>query len=248
MTVESYYNNLSQEMFLLEKTILKNIKETFNRIEPNNLHEYFYLYCYLLFNGYFSKDKYYEHNEDTIFEIVDRNIYDNFNIYSGTGVCSANSVLLKKILDNFNINSQCLKINAQNIKGKKIIDIKRNLGKKYENSNSTTYNHQVVFVRTNESCFILDPTAICELEILKNKEIYYPNGEYILDKELLKKSLPNINYKNKNTISKDILIEYYKNMKDKCLKNKHILEELYNNNKENYKEISKKLEYFKINY
>ena len=97
MSLSELYNRLSYEMSSLEKVILKNIKDTFQKLEPSNIHEYFYLYCYLLFNGYFSKDRYYEHNEAKTDEIIDRRIYDNYNIYSGTGVCSANSVLLQKI-------------------------------------------------------------------------------------------------------------------------------------------------------
>ena len=51
MSLSELYNRLSYEMSSLEKVILKNIKDTFQKLEPSNIHEYFYLYCYLLFQG-----------------------------------------------------------------------------------------------------------------------------------------------------------------------------------------------------
>lgn len=246
MSIGSFYSNLSHEMYLLEKTILKNIKETFQKLEPTNIHENFYLYCYLLFNGYFSVERYYEHNEAKTDEMFDRNIYDNFNIYSGTGVCSTNSVLLRKILNKLNIDSKYLEINLENIVGDKLIDIKRNVGKSYQMNNSDSCNHAIVFAKTRESNFILDPTNICELEVIRDKEIYYPNGEYILDEELLRRTLPNIEYKQESTITTQLLLEYYRRMKKRCIENQKLLDSLYDENKESYKEIAKKLEYFKI--
>ena len=246
MSLSELYNRLSYEMSSLEKVILKNIKDTFQKLEPSNIHEYFYLYCYLLFNGYLSKDKYYEHNEAKTDEIVDRRIYDNYNIYSGTGVCSANSVLLQKIFTELSLDSKVLEIKLEDIIGDKLMDIKRNVGVCYPILNTDSCNHAVVFAKTKESNFILDSTNICELEVIKDKQIYYPNGSYLLDEELLKASLPNITYNQESTITNQMLLEYYRNIKKKCIENQKLLDSLYNENKDNYKEISKKLEYFEL--
>ena len=246
MSLSELYNRLSCEMLSLEKVILKNIKDTIQKLEPSNIHEYFYLYCYLLFNGYFSKDRYYEHNESKTDEIVDRRIYDNYNIYSGTGVCSANSVLLQKIFTELSLDSKVLEIKLEDIIGDKLMDIKRNVGVCYPILNTDSCNHAVVFAKTKESNFILDSTNICELEVIKDKQIYYPNGSYLLDEELLKVSLPDIEYKQENTITNQMLLEYYRRMKKKCIENQKLLDSLYNENKDNYKEISKKLEYFEL--
>lgn len=246
MSLSELYNRLSYEMSSLEKVILKNIKDTFQKLEPSNIHEYFYLYCYLLFNGYFSKDRYYEHNEAKTDEIVDRRIYDNYNIYSGTGVCSANSVLLQKIFTELSLDSKVLEIKLEDIIGNKLMDIKRNVGVCYPILNTDSCNHAVVFAKTKESSFILDSTNICELEVIKDKRIYYPNGSYLLDEELLKASLPNITYNQESTISNEILLEYYRDMKKKCIENQKLLDSLYKENKDSYKEISKKLEYFEL--
>ena len=246
MSLSELYNRLSNEMSSLEKVILKNIKDTFQKLEPSNIHEYFYLYCYLLFNGYLSKDKYYEHNEAKTDEIVDRRIYDNYNIYSGTGVCSANSVLLQKIFTELSLDSKVLEIKLEDIIGDKLMDIKRNVGVCYPILNTDSCNHAVVFAKTKESNFILDSTNICELEVIKDKQIYYPNGSYLLDEELLKASLPNITYNQESTISNEILLEYYRDMKKKCIENQKLLDSLYKENKDSYKEISKKLEYFEL--
>ena len=246
MSLSELYNRLSYEMSSLEKVILKNIKDTFQKLEPYNIHEYFYLYCYLLFNGYFSKDRYYEHNEAKTDEIVDRRIYDNYNIYSGTGVCSANSVLLQKIFTELGLDSKVLEIKLKDIIGNKLMDIKRNVGVCYPILNTDSCNHAVVFAKTKESIFILDSTNICELEVIKDKQIYYPNGSYLLDEELLKASLPNITYNQESTISNEILLEYYREMKKKCIENQKLLDSLYKENKDSYKEISKKLEYFEL--
>ena len=246
MSLSELYNRLSCEMLSLEKVILKNIKDTIQKLEPSNIHEYFYLYCYLLFNGYFSKDRYYEHNESKTDEIVDRRIYDNYNIYSGTGVCSANSVLLQKIFTELSLDSKVLEIKLEDIIGDKLMDIKRNVGVCYPILNTDSCNHAIVFAKTKESSFILDSTNICELEVIKDKQIYYPNGSYLLDEELLKASLPNITYNQESTISNEILLEYYREMKKKCIENQKLLDSLYKENKDNYKEISKKLEYFDL--
>ena len=246
MSLSELYNRLSCEMLSLEKVILKNIKDTIQKLEPSNIHEYFYLYCYLLFNGYFSKDRYYEHNESKTDEIVDRRIYDNYNIYSGTGVCSANSVLLQKIFTELSLDSKVLEIKLEDIIGDKLMDIKRNVGVCYPILNTDSCNHAVVFAKTKESNFILDSTNICELEVIKDKQIYYPNGSYLLDEELLKASLPNITYNQQSTITNQMLLEYYRNIKKKCIENQKLLDSLYNENKDNYKEISKKLEYFEL--
>ena len=250
MSVYDVYNNLKYDMSVIEKDILKNIKEVIKEINPKNIHELFYIYCYLLTNGYFSKDKYYEYSDIDENLEIDHVIFDEFKIYSGRGVCRHNSTQLNKILKLLNLNSIFIGLNVEKIDTENLMDFIPNIGEclKIYNSDIDKINHASVYVETNESSFILDPANLCEVEIIKDKQLYCPSGEYIMNRNTLKKILPNKKYKEKSTITKENLIEYYKVSKEKIINNKSLLEEFYTNNEEKYKEISKKLEYFKLSY
>lgn len=77
MSVNDVYNNLKYDTNIIEKDILKNIKETITKLKPSNIHELFYIYCYLLMKGYFSKNKYYEYNDINEDLVVDYRIFLN---------------------------------------------------------------------------------------------------------------------------------------------------------------------------
>lgn len=246
MSIGSFYSNLSYEISIIDKYILKNLKNTITQFNPNNIHELFYLYCYLLWNGYLSQNKYYEYNDAELYEEIDDNTFKEYKIYTGKGVCKHNAYHLYKTLKEMDIPSTYLEIKLNDIKGSKLMDIKRNAKETLDTTSDDYIGHATVFTKTNNSTFILDPTNICELEIIRDKEIYYPNGEYILDEELLRKYLPDIKYKEESTITNQLLLEYYRRMKKRCIENQKLLDSLYDENKESYKEIAKKLEYFKI--
>ena len=250
MSIYSIYNDLKYDMSIIEKDILKNIKEIIKEINPENIHELFYIYCYLLTKGYLSKDKYYEYSDIDENLETDEVTFNEFKVYSGKGVCRHNATQLNKILKTLDKNSNFIGLNVQKIETGNLMDFTPNIGEclKTSSSDIDKINHAAVYIETNESNFIIDPTNLCEIEIIKNKEIFCPSGKYIVDINLLKKTLPNKEYKEKSTITKENLIEYYKASKEKIITNKNIIEEFYKNNEEKYKEISKKLEYFKLSY
>ena len=248
MSINDVYNNLKYDMNIIEKTILENIKETITKLKPNNLHELFYIYCYLLMKGYFSKNKYYEYNDINEDFVVDYRIFFEFGVYDGEGVCSHNSYHLNKFLKYLGLNSNFIGLEVKKIDTENIMDFTPNINKNLKKVSNTDgeINHASVLINTIDSNFILDPTNLTEIEILKNKEIFCPLGEYSVNKSLLKKHLSEYKFNEYSTISKELLIEYYKVAREKILKHKQLIENMYNKNEENYKEISKKLEYFKI--
>ena len=113
MSVYDIYNNLKYDMSIIEKDILKNLKEVIKEINPNNIHELFYIYCYLLTKGYFSKDKYYEYSDIDENLEIDEVTFNEFKIYSGKGVCRHNATQLNKILKTLEINSNFIGLNVQ---------------------------------------------------------------------------------------------------------------------------------------
>ena len=71
-----------------------------------------------------------------------------------------------------------------------LINFIPNIGECLNTSNRVIdkFNHASVYVETNVSDFILDPTNLCEIEIIKNKEIYCPTGEYVVNMNFFKKN------------------------------------------------------------
>lgn len=249
MSIYDLYNNMKFEIEEIEKDILLNIKNIIKKTNPKNIHELFYIYCYLLMKGYLSKNKYYEYSDIEEGLEIDHRIFDEFGIYEGKGVCRHNATNLNKILRELNINSNFIELNVKKIEIENLMDFKPNIGKclNIETNGNLKYNHANVFVETEKSNFILDPTNLCELEVLENRKLYCPFGNYIINDNVLN-NLSNKKCRENNTITKNKIIEYYKSAKDKIIKNKSIIEDFYKNNEENYEKISKKLEYFKLSY
>ena len=77
---------------------IRNIGKLFNELKLDNVHEKFYVFCYLLWNGYFSVDKTYVYSN--------KNIKDEENtIFLGEGCCRHNARLLSIIFrkENFSL-------------------------------------------------------------------------------------------------------------------------------------------------
>lgn len=250
MSIYDIYNDLKYDMSFIEKDILKNIRKIIKELNPENIHELFYIYCYLLMKGYFSKDKYYEYSDIDENLEIDEVTFNEFKIYSGKGVCRHSATQLNKILKTLDINSNFIGLNLQKINTENLMDFTPNIGEclKTSSNNIDKLNHAAVYVKTKESNYIIDPTNLCEIEIIKDSEIYCPSGEYIIDKNTLKKCLINKKHNKKSYITKEQLIKYYMASKEKIINNKNLIEQFYMDNEEKYKEISKKLEYFKLSY
>lgn len=147
MSVYDIYNNLKYDMSIIEKDILKNLKEVIKEINPKNIHELFYIYCYLLTKGYFSKNKYYEYSDIDENLEIDEVTFNEFKIYSGKGVCRHNATQLNKILKTLDINSNFIGLNVQKIDTNNIMDFTPNIGECLKISNSVIdkLNHASVY-------------------------------------------------------------------------------------------------------
>ena len=69
------------------KNILINIKQLVEAITINNIHELFYFYCYLLWNGYFSYNKTHLYSDINIETELESSIEEENIIFIGKGVC-----------------------------------------------------------------------------------------------------------------------------------------------------------------
>ena len=231
------------------KNILINIKHLVEAVTINNIHELFYFYCYLLWNGYFSYNKNHMYSDVDIETELDYSIEDENTIFIGKGVCGHYALFLNTLLNYLNYDSKFMDIELNDSKINPIINIKRNVDKR--NSSNKGINHRIVINKNNNTYLILDPTNLCEHEIINNKRIYVINGEYNIEENSFRKELDILygkdnKYPNNNSISKELLIKYYKETKDKILKNNDIIEEFYNENKPYYIKQKKLINFFKL--
>ena len=229
--------DMIDEIEVNKKEILNNIKQLINELKLNNIHQYFYLYCYLLWNGFFS----YTHNHKyslTTDGLLDNKIEEENYIYLGIGVCRHYTKLLNDILITFNICSKEIEYTLLDSSINPIMDIKRNVDSSCIDSNNNSINHKSVIVKDNNEVYILDPTNICEQAIIKDKKIYSFSGNYNVDYNNFINTLNiiygNIKYPEKSTLTKKELINIYQMMKELCLTKKNLLEDFYINNKKYY--------------
>ena len=206
-----------------EKIVL-NISKLIKELNLDNIHAQFYAYCYLLWNGYFSIGKKYFYNNVDIKD-------ENNTIFLGRGCCRHNSKLLEEMINQLDdLYSKDSKEKNRDL----ISDSK-------ENYKKNEFDHSITLVKDKESLFLLDPTMLTECEILEKGRLYCINGEYNLNKKLLKRSC---NYlysfyklKKNHTISREmILYEYYEALMI-CINNKKIFNDFYDDNHKNYEKI-----------
>ena len=241
----------TEKLYTNKKEILVNVKNILKMLDLNNIHQYFYVYCYLLWNGYFSVTKHHEYNDINIDTELDNRIENNYTIFTGKGVCRHFAEFLNEILSEVNYDSKQISIRLNNHNIKTLMNIKRIIGEHedhdiYDNGKE---NHSVVLTKEDNELFILDPTILCECIIMNNGKLISYSGQYNIDEKLFKtniyKNIDNNKIQSSSNITKKKLLEYYKYAERICLKNKILFEEYYKETKPKYEKNLKLINFFK---
>lgn len=219
------------------KSCVNNISELLKETILENIHQEFYLFCYLLWNGYFSVDKTFSYNN--------RDIIDEDNqVFLGYACCRHNAWLLTEVLKKNDIYAFNTAIHLDKYKSTSF-DIERKIETiSTRKTPKDEVNHLVTTVKINDSVFLLDPTNPCESEIIKSAKVIPLTGEYKINRKLLDYELEYYLYNNyplrkKCTVTKEDIILDYKIAKEYCLKNKNLFDDFYDENKNNYDKIKK---------
>lgn len=230
-------DQINTKLAIVHLCCIRKICELFKKLNADNIHIQFYIYCYLLWNGYFSVNKTYSYNNRDILD-------ENNTIFLGRGCCRHNSKLLSEILTNMGICAREFGVKTANISLIDMINLEQNIEVNEEKEYpDDCYNHSVTLVNGN-NLFLLDPTLIVECEIVKNFQINCCNGRYNIDSKMFVKALNNLlgsNYLYNEcvSLSKDVLIENYKIAENMCNESKKMFDDFFDDNFSNYEEIKK---------
>lgn len=174
------------------ENILKKFKKLVKELNLQNSLEISLLYTYLLWNGYFSKNKKLVYQSEDIVGIPGLYSYD---IMSGKGVCLNFSDMLKDILLECNYDSSVIVnncIDPKNVKKCYRPNIKRNIKK--SNSSSISFgffrkyiddiigNHAFNLIKDNGGLYIFDSTNLSALRVenMNRASKLAGSGEYQL--------------------------------------------------------------------
>lgn len=221
---------------LIHDVIVQNITDLINELPLDNIHEKFYIFCHLLWNGYFSYGKSYGFDS---FEYID----ERNTIFLGYGCCRHNANLLEEINRKMGIYSMPFFVRIKKAKSDRALNVKRKIiNTKLAKSHFYEYNHQACLVKDNgddSSLFLLDPTLLTECEIIGKGKLVCINGIYQVNNMLLKKDIKI--YKNYCsdvvTLTKEELEGYYAFAKEVCENNQNLFNDFYTDNYENYENI-----------
>ena len=231
----------------MHNNIVLSISKLIKELNLDNIHAQFYAYCYLLWNGYFSIDKKYFYNN------VDIKDEDN-TIFLGRGCCRHNSKLLEEVfeklnylykedLNNKNLVSKEIGVRLFDSKLDSIINVNINIekNKNVEDYKKNEFDHSVTLVKDNESLFLLDPTILTECEILNNGKLYCINGEYKINRKLLKQVYNHLysSYKlNKiPTINRELILHTYYETSKICKDNLKLFNDFFDDNHIKYEKV-----------
>lgn len=238
-----YYERSGREKELdkLHNKSMENIAELMSELNFENLHEYFYGFCYLLWNGFFSVDREYAYNN---VDIADE---DN-TIFLGRGCCRHNAQLLGDLLLLSGNLAARADICTRKMKRNDLMGINRTFEKYEEQKRSLkpVYDHSVVLALSgiNDSMFLLDPTNNVECEVIKGRRLVCFGGTYKINKSrlLCELNLSYIkNYSNKTKSSENLqsIKYYYDCAKNICENNRGLIDDFYLTNVSNYEKIKK---------
>lgn len=219
---------------------MANIAGLINELSLDNIHEQFYVFCYLLWNGYFSVDKIYKYSNLVPLD-------ENNTIFLGSGCCRHNADLLKDVYNEIGIFSSSMPIELVKTSLNKIMDIERNIESyvKLESPKKDPRNHKICigpFFKNSKELFMFDPTCLTECEIVENGKIICFNGKYKINDKLFRQDLINgnirdIEFNKKLTLNSKMLKEFYEIAREICIKNKKLFEDFYIDNHWNYEKI-----------
>lgn len=237
VTGEEYVEEENDELkkIFIHSDIVQNIADLINELPLNNIHEKFYVFCYLLWNGYFSYGKSYGFDS---FEFID----ERNTIFLGYGCCRHNADLLEEVNKKMGIYSKPLFVRVKKAKSDKALNVKRKIiNTKLTKSHFYEYNHQACLAKDSDdkSLFLLDPTLLTECEITTKGKLVCINGIYKVNNMLLKKDIKD--YKKYcsdiATLTKEELEGYYAFAKEVCENNQNLFNDFYTDNYSNYESI-----------
>lgn len=251
LKMDLYFNSKLCRITGINKTydpIVRDAAKLFLDFCPNQtVHEYFYLYRYMLKYGYFSVQP---------FEY--RDIYDiRFNgrcIMSGYGNCRHISGLYQDILKEMSISFNSGVASS-------LFDVllpDDNVESEIANLNRVEANHIVNLVRQNDEYYIQDATnnfifstnhllegkqKLCCDSILKNERILIFPGSFMAYCSLTEKDVMYHLHKmnNSGSISKKELRDVKKRMKKLCKDNLDVLDSFHERNFGNIEQIYQKV-------
>lgn len=242
-------DNNKNKLYEARANIIGSYGWMIEELPLKNIHENFYAFCYLLWNGYFSVNKKYIYDKNFCFH-DDYTMNERFTIFLGRGCCRHNSKLLNDILrynENYKssreiyihlCNNTIIK-NITSIKSEMESEDSLELPRKKENLRAA--NHSVVYINNNGQSFILDPTNLVECQMV-NKELICYDGNYMVGKRQLKKELTKkqiIIAKQQDILEIETLKSYYLNARQICVEYKKEFDEMYNSNSSDYEFIKK---------
>jgi len=216
---------------------VNNIANLFKELNLNNIHEQFYTFCYLLWNGYLSVDKIYFYDNKHILD-------ENNTIFLGNGCCRHHSKLLTEVFNKINVTAQNINIRTIKIELNHLINIERNIKCNEQNTHLSIfdYDHAVTIVLDSNHLFMLDPTNLLECEIIKNAKLVCFDGKYKINRIMLlkelKEKLKYNNFLNRREItSTKLILDSYLNASNICIEQQKLLDDFYNENHQNYEKI-----------
>jgi len=229
------------KLFCTRLSCIENISKLLKELNVNNVHELFYVYCYLLWNGYFSIDKSYVYNS--------KDILDEYNtIFLGRGCCRHNTKLLGEVFEDLEIKSPNIGIKTIRLDFESLMPIEINfeIFNQEHNLPTNSYNHSVNVIKEDNGLFILDPTNNIECEVIKKGKLICFSGQYKIRQKLFLKELrklisPNYQFNGEPTITKDDLLDYYNIAQSICDENRKLFDDFFDENRPNYEKIKKLL-------
>ena len=226
-----------------EKNIcIDNIKDFIESLQLSNIHEEFYVFCYLLWNGYFSIDNKFSYGRSGI---TDDN--KEYSVFLGMSTSYGASSLLTDVFKEKCIYAKTIGVSIKKIKLDNIMNIKRNFSDKLKDfSKCKSSINQMVTSTSGIGVFskniIFDPILLTECEILDTGEFACINGKYKIDKGYMKGILRrpffySYELPKKTTLDSKEIINSYDNMNRFCTSNRQLFNDLYDANKEHYEKI-----------
>ena len=221
---------LQADKLLLHLDIIEDIANMIKELPLNNIHQKFYAFCYLLWNGYFSVDKKYAYSD------IPPQDEDN-TIFLGKGCCRHNADLMSKVFRKMDYPGNPMSIYLGKTKLKPLTDIEKRT-ESYtpaEKEDPNESNHKIYvgpFFRDDNALFLFDPTIITECEILTGGRVHCFNGKYKVTESLIKHNLKyaymfDVKYNIKPTMNKKKLREFYDFAKHVCIEHGYLFDEFF---------------------